>query len=163
MSPICEETRETAIRCPTNLRNSLSRPFNGAISIRQHPFRVSLSVHSRYGLHTRAATNSRHASPEASTTSLPPKLLRLLSAGAVAGWVFHPLGKRRLVTAHATSGHSATNNSCRFFWFYRRSLAEIMIDDINRNAAVHASVASSEKSSPKTSRMVSTSTVPITL
>ena len=49
--------------------------------------------------------NSRHASPEASTALLPPQLLRLLPAGAVAEWDFHPLGKRRLNTAHARSGH----------------------------------------------------------
>jgi len=43
--------------------------------------------------------------PKASTISLPPSLLRLLPAGAVAGWGLHPLGKRRLFTAHAKSGH----------------------------------------------------------
>ena len=69
------------------------------------PFRGLLGVHSRYGLHTHAATNSWHASPKASTVSLPPQLLRLLPAGAVAGWGFHPLGKRRLITAHANCGH----------------------------------------------------------
>jgi hypothetical protein len=31
------------------------------------------------------------ASPKASTVSLPPQLLRLHPAGAVAGWDFHPL------------------------------------------------------------------------
>lgn len=45
-------------------------------------FRGLLSVHSRYGLHTRAATNLWHASPKASAASLPPRLLRLLPAGA---------------------------------------------------------------------------------
>jgi hypothetical protein len=30
---------------------------------------------------------------------------RLLPAGAVAGWGFHPLEKRRLCTAHANSRH----------------------------------------------------------
>src|SRR5512143_1915413 len=30
-------------------------------------------------------------SPEASTASLPPQLLRVLPAGAFAGWVSHPL------------------------------------------------------------------------
>ena len=43
-------------------------------------------------------------SPKASTVSLPPQLLRLLPAGAVAGWGFHPLEKRRLFTAHLGSG-----------------------------------------------------------
>ncbi|MBV8274795.1 MAG: hypothetical protein JO170_05970 [Verrucomicrobia bacterium] len=42
--------------------------------------------------------------PKASTVSLPPQLLRLLPAGAVAGWGLHPLEKRRLFTAHARSG-----------------------------------------------------------
>ena len=54
--------------------------------------------------HSRCHRILRHASPEASTISLPPQLLRLLPAGAVAGWDFHPLGKRRLFTAHARSG-----------------------------------------------------------
>ena len=55
------------------------------------PFRGLLSVHSRCGLHTRAATNSWHAYPKASDISSPPCLLRLLPAGAVAGWGLHPL------------------------------------------------------------------------
>jgi hypothetical protein len=58
----------------------------------RRPFRGLLGVHSRYGLHTHAATNSWHASPKASTVSLPPQLLRSLPAGAIAGWDFHPLG-----------------------------------------------------------------------
>lgn len=55
------------------------------------PFRGLLSVHSRYGPHTRAATNSWLAYPKASDISSPPCLLRLLPAGAVAGWGLHPL------------------------------------------------------------------------
>jgi len=55
------------------------------------PFRGLLSVHSRYGPHTRAATNAWHAYPKASDISSPPCLLRLLPAGAVAGWGLHPL------------------------------------------------------------------------
>jgi hypothetical protein len=54
--------------------------------------------------HSRCHRISWHASPKASTVSLPPQLLRLLPAGAVAGWDSHPLGKRRLSTAHARSG-----------------------------------------------------------
>ena len=50
-----------------------------------------LGVYSRYGLHSRVVGYSRHTSPEASTISLPPQLLRLLPAGAIAGWDFHPL------------------------------------------------------------------------
>lgn len=56
-------------------------------------FRGLLSVHSRYDLHTRPVTLFRDApTPEASTVSSPPRLLRLLPAGAVAGWGFHPPG-----------------------------------------------------------------------
>src|SRR6516165_10886980 len=44
--------------------------------------------------------------PKASDISSPPCLLRLLPAGAVAGWALHPLEKRRLVTAHVESGLS---------------------------------------------------------
>src|SRR5437764_7485646 len=43
--------------------------------------------------------------PKASDISSPPCLLRLLPAGAVAGWDLHPREKRRLVTAHTPSGH----------------------------------------------------------
>jgi hypothetical protein len=50
--------------------------------------------------HSRCHRMSWPATPEASTASLPPRLLRLLPAGAVAGWGFHPLEKRRLCTAH---------------------------------------------------------------
>jgi hypothetical protein len=37
-------------------------------------------------------------------------LLRLLPAGALAGRDFHPLGKRRLSTAHANFRHSVTSH-----------------------------------------------------
>ena len=56
-------------------------------------------------VHSRCHRILWHASPEASTILLPPQLLRLLPAGAVAGWDFHPRGERRLCTAHAKSGH----------------------------------------------------------
>jgi hypothetical protein len=42
---------------------------------------------------------------KASAISSPPSLLRLLPAGAVAGWDLHPLEKRRLFTAHTRSRH----------------------------------------------------------
>ena len=55
------------------------------------PFRGLFSVHSRCGLHTRAATVYRgNCYPKASSISLPPYLLRLLLAGAVARWDSHP-------------------------------------------------------------------------
>jgi hypothetical protein len=47
-------------------------------------------------------------SPEASTVSLPPQLLRLLPAGAFRRVGLSPTGKRRLSTAHPQSGHSDT-------------------------------------------------------
>src|SRR6202521_3264895 len=49
--------------------------------------------------------------PKASDTSSPPCLLRLLPAGAVAGWGLHPLEKRRLVTAHVGSGRCRSVSS----------------------------------------------------
>ena len=56
------------------------------------PFRGLLGVHSRCGLHTRAVTVFRDTLyPKASAISSPPCLLRLLPAGAVAGWGLHPL------------------------------------------------------------------------
>src|SRR5215510_7646637 len=51
--------------------------------------------------------------PGASDISSPPCLPRLLPAGAVAGWGFHPLEKRRLVTAHIGSCHSLPVIACR--------------------------------------------------
>jgi len=47
-------------------------------------------------------------SPEASTVSLPPQLLRLLPAGAFRRVGLSPTGKRRLSTAHSLSGHFAS-------------------------------------------------------
>src|SRR5471030_1296067 len=55
------------------------------------PFRGLLGIHSRCGLHTRAATVYRGNYPKASDISSPPCLLRLLPAGALAGWGLHPL------------------------------------------------------------------------
>src|ERR1700676_3476591 len=55
------------------------------------PFRRLLSVHSRCGLHTRAGHQFVTRYPKASDISSPPCLLRLLPAGAVAGWGFLPL------------------------------------------------------------------------
>jgi hypothetical protein len=71
------------------------------------PFRGLFSVHSVTACTLAAATNLWLATPKASTASLPPQLLRLLPAGAFAGWDFHPPGKRRLSTAHANCGPSS--------------------------------------------------------
>ena len=55
------------------------------------PFRGLLSVHSRYGLHTRRVA-VRPSTPEALRISLPTSPLRLLPTGAtLVGWDFHPL------------------------------------------------------------------------
>ena len=71
----------------------------------QRPFRGLLSVHSRYGLHTRAATifcGTLHRRLQ------PLRYLHSCSGcfrlERIAGWDLHPLGKRRLTTAHARSG-----------------------------------------------------------
>ena len=57
------------------------------------PFRGLLSVHSRYGLHTRAVTIYRDKLyPKASTISLPPQLLRVLPAGAFRRVGLSPTG-----------------------------------------------------------------------
>jgi len=76
--------RSSSQSCQTSPVGSPGRPAH-------RPFRGVFSVHSRYGPHTRAATNAWHASPKASDTSSPPYLLRLLPAGAAAGWASHPL------------------------------------------------------------------------
>src|ERR1700751_1536482 len=55
---------------------------------------------------TLAQSPMRDRYPGASDISSPPCLPRLLPAGAVAGWGFHPLEKRRLLTAHVASGPS---------------------------------------------------------
>ena len=55
------------------------------------PFRGLLGVHTRCGLRTRTVTVIRHGYSGASDISSPPCLPRLLPAGAVAGWVSHPL------------------------------------------------------------------------
>gem|GEM_PF-3435757 len=70
------------------------------------PFRGLLGVHSRCGLHTRAATNSWHALPEGFN-----HFVTSIVAPVASGWSFGrvgltPTGKRRLFTAHTGSGHS---------------------------------------------------------
>ena len=64
-----------------------SRPASSAFLVSQasrrphHPFRGLLSVHSRYGLHARGVALRPFAS-KVPAASLPPRLLRLLLAGA---------------------------------------------------------------------------------
>src|ERR1017187_6623393 len=70
------------------------------------PFRGLLGVHSRCGLHTRAATNSWHALPKGFN-----HFVTSIVAPGASGWSFgrvglSPTGKRRLCTAHAGSGRT---------------------------------------------------------
>ena len=71
------------------------------------PFRGLLGVHSRYGLHTRAVTVYRDTLSEGFS-----HFVTSIAAPVASGWSvwrvgLAPTGKRRLITAHATSGHSA--------------------------------------------------------
>jgi len=66
-----------------------------------------LGVHSRYGLHTRAVTEYRDTLSEGFS-----HFVTSIAAPVASGWSgcrvgFAPTGKRRLVTAHGTSGHQA--------------------------------------------------------
>jgi hypothetical protein len=67
------------------------------------PFRGLLGVHSRYGLHTRAVTVYRDPLSEGFS-----HFVTSMTAPVASGWSgcrvgLAPTGKRRLVTAHATS------------------------------------------------------------
>src|SRR5262245_40615240 len=69
------------------------------------PFRGLLGVHSRYGLHTRAVTVFRDTLSEGFS-----HFVSSIAAPVASGWSgcrvgFTPTGKRRLLTAHAISGH----------------------------------------------------------
>src|SRR6202048_4253974 len=67
----------------------------------------SFSRFARRSLTLRPAHSRSHLGdhyPKASDISSPPCLLRLLPAGAIAGWALHPLEKRRLLTAHVVCG-----------------------------------------------------------
>ena len=69
----------------------VSLPSVPKVGLRISIFRGLLSVHSRYGLHARQVA-MRPSTSEASAASLPPRLLRLLLAGAtVARRESHPL------------------------------------------------------------------------
>src|SRR6202022_2937871 len=69
------------------------------------PFRGLLGVHTRYGLHTRAVTVYRDTLSEGFRHFLTPLAAPCAPAWAVSGVGLAPTGKRRLFTAHATSGH----------------------------------------------------------
>jgi hypothetical protein len=113
---------------------SLSSPKMTAFPVFQagrlphRPFRGLLSVHSRYGLHTRQVP--REPSPrEASDALLPPRLLSLLPAGVtVAGWDSHPLGNRAFARhteiSRLEESVGTKNTSCDSQTTYRRRTTE---------------------------------------
>jgi len=71
---------------------------------------------------------TRDRYPKASDISSPPCLLRVLPAGAVAGWASHPLEKRRLVTAHVDCRPS------RVRWRNGKGAPKAVADVANGNA-----------------------------
>jgi len=73
---------------------------------------VSGRTHLRCGLHTRTVTVCRNRYPKASDISSPPCLLRLLPAGAVAGWGLHPLESAALSRRTPTAVIPLTGPGC---------------------------------------------------
>ena len=76
-------------------------------------FRGLLGVHSRCGLHTRAATVIRGSHSKGFN-----RFVNSTVAPVASGWSYRrvglsPTGKRRLITAHATLSHSTTRNARR--------------------------------------------------
>ena len=69
--------------------------------------RILLGVHSRCGLHTRAATNSWLALPEGFSHFVTSMTAPVASGWSVRRVGLAPTGKRRLITAHAMSSRSA--------------------------------------------------------
>jgi hypothetical protein len=73
----------------------------------ESPIQGLLSVHSRYGLHTRAVTVYRDTLSEGFS-----HFVTSIAAPVASGWSgrrvgLAPTGKRRLVTAHTQTGHWA--------------------------------------------------------
>jgi hypothetical protein len=68
------------------------------------PFRGLLGVHSRCGLHTRAATNSWHANRRLQSSRYLHDCSDCFRLERVRRVGFSPTGKRRLCTAHVESG-----------------------------------------------------------
>src|SRR5215470_16470461 len=87
------------------------------------PFRGLLGVHSRYGLHTRAVTVFRDTHSEGFSY-----FVTSIAAPVASGWSgrrvgFAPTGKRRLLTAHAISGHvQRRENSYSITWSARSTI-----------------------------------------
>src|SRR3989442_5755321 len=67
------------------------------------PFRGLLGVHSRYGLHTRAVTVYRDTLSEGFSHFVTSIAAPVASGWSVCRVGLAPTGKRRLLTAHATS------------------------------------------------------------
>src|SRR5215468_4178261 len=96
-------------RCSNWVSSSLISP--SCISLPRYHCRVGLHIvlfevcpaFTHVAAYTLARSPIRGRYPKASDTSSPPCLLRLLPAGAGAGRGLHPLGKRRLLTAHVVS------------------------------------------------------------
>jgi hypothetical protein len=59
-----------------------------------------LGIHSRYGLHTRAATKSWLALPEGFSHFVTSMTAPVASGWSIRRMGFTPIGKRRLITAH---------------------------------------------------------------
>jgi hypothetical protein len=86
------------------LRSRINLPPKGR-QVGLHIVRFeACSAFARVAACTRARSPSRDCYPEASDISTPPCLLRLLPAGADAGWVLHPLENAAFSrrTGHAT-------------------------------------------------------------
>ena len=89
---------------------SIPQPYQSSLKGRSgrpahYPFRGLLGIHSRCGLHTRAATNSWHSLPEGFS-----HIVTSMTAPVATGWSrgqvgLTPTGKRRLFTAHTRYGH----------------------------------------------------------
>ena len=77
------------------------------------PFRGLLSVHSRCGLHTRAATNSWHSLPKGFNHFVASIIAPGASGWSVGRVGFAPTGKRRLCTAHSETGRSPSRFDCQ--------------------------------------------------
>src|SRR6201981_2955915 len=74
------------------------------------PFRGLLSVHSRYGLHTRAVTVYRDTLTRGFSHFVTSVTAPIASGWSVCRVGFAPTGKRRLVTAHTQLRHSLRRN-----------------------------------------------------
>src|SRR5712691_4794789 len=95
--------RTTSLNSPESCQTS---PIWQSGRPAHRPFRGLLGVHSRYGLHTRAVTVYRDTLSEGFS-----HFVTSMTAPVASGWSgcrvgLAPTGKRRLLTAHATNGHS---------------------------------------------------------